>query len=58
MIVDASITVMPFAPKGASTYVVVESEGRGEKNQSKKSKSKKRDSIRSRHSRKMAQEIR
>ncbi|XOD67782.1 MAG: hypothetical protein ACMUEL_07735 [Flavobacteriales bacterium Tduv] len=35
------------------------SEGKGEKiNQSKKSKGKKRESIRSRHSRKMAQEIR
>ncbi|XOD66975.1 MAG: hypothetical protein ACMUEL_02860 [Flavobacteriales bacterium Tduv] len=36
-----------------------ESEGRGDKvNQSKKRKGKKRDSIRSRRSRKMAQEIR
>ncbi|XOD67065.1 MAG: hypothetical protein ACMUEL_03395 [Flavobacteriales bacterium Tduv] len=42
MIVDASITMIPFAPKRASTYVVEDPEERGVKaNQSKKRKGKK-----------------
>ncbi|XOD68042.1 MAG: hypothetical protein ACMUEL_09285 [Flavobacteriales bacterium Tduv] len=48
----------PFALKGAYLRSGG-SEGKGEKaNQSKKIKGKKRDLIRSRHSRKMAQKIR
>ncbi|XOD67415.1 MAG: hypothetical protein ACMUEL_05530 [Flavobacteriales bacterium Tduv] len=40
--VDASITVRPFAPKGSSTYVVEDRKEEGKKaNQSKKSKGKK-----------------
>ncbi|XOD67649.1 MAG: hypothetical protein ACMUEL_06910 [Flavobacteriales bacterium Tduv] len=46
-------------PNRGSYLVIIESEGRGEKaNQSKKRKGKKKDSIKSRNSRKMDQEIR
>ncbi|XOD66893.1 MAG: hypothetical protein ACMUEL_02360 [Flavobacteriales bacterium Tduv] len=59
MIVDASIAVNPFAPKGkAPTYVVEDRKKEGQKQISQRKESVKRDLIRSRDSRKMAQEIR
>ncbi|XOD67926.1 MAG: transposase [Flavobacteriales bacterium Tduv] len=53
VIVDVSITERLLAPKGTSTYVVEDQKKEG--GQSKKSKGKKRSSIRIRQSRKMAQ---
>ncbi|XOD67763.1 MAG: hypothetical protein ACMUEL_07605 [Flavobacteriales bacterium Tduv] len=58
MILDASIIVSSFVPKGTPSYVVEDRKERVKTNQSKKKKSKKRYSTRSRHSRKMSQEIR
>ncbi|XOD67024.1 MAG: transposase [Flavobacteriales bacterium Tduv] len=59
VIVDASITMSLFAPNWAPTYVV-EDRKKEEKKQisQRKERVKKRDSIRSRHLRKMTQEIR
>ncbi|XOD67526.1 MAG: hypothetical protein ACMUEL_06190 [Flavobacteriales bacterium Tduv] len=54
MIVDTSITVRPFAPKGDPIYVVEDRKEEGKVNQSKKRKDKKRDSIRIINLRKMA----
>ncbi|XOD67663.1 MAG: hypothetical protein ACMUEL_06985 [Flavobacteriales bacterium Tduv] len=55
MIVATNITVRLFAPKGAHYLRSEGSKGRWEKaNKSKKSKGKKRGSIRSRSSRQMA----
>ncbi|XOD67901.1 MAG: hypothetical protein ACMUEL_08420 [Flavobacteriales bacterium Tduv] len=59
MIVDSSITVRLFAQKRAPTYVMANQKEEGQNQISKrKARVKKRDSIRSRHSRKMDQEIR
>ncbi|XOD67771.1 MAG: hypothetical protein ACMUEL_07665 [Flavobacteriales bacterium Tduv] len=58
MIVNASITVNSLAPKGDPTYIVKDRKKEGQKQISQRKARKKRDSIRSRHSRKMAQKIR
>ncbi|XOD67003.1 MAG: hypothetical protein ACMUEL_03045 [Flavobacteriales bacterium Tduv] len=58
VIVDSSITVTPFFPKETPPYVVGDRKEEAKANQSKKSNGKKRDSIRSKHSRKMPHETR
>ncbi|XOD66559.1 MAG: transposase [Flavobacteriales bacterium Tduv] len=57
VIVSASITVRPLVPNGGPTYVGEDRKKEAKANQSKKEKVKKK-TIRSRNSRKMAQEIR
>ncbi|XOD67044.1 MAG: transposase [Flavobacteriales bacterium Tduv] len=58
VIVDSSITVSPFTPKGGTYLRSGGSEGRGGKQISQRKARAKRDSTRNRYSRKMAQEIR
>ncbi|XOD67081.1 MAG: transposase [Flavobacteriales bacterium Tduv] len=54
-IVDASITMRPIAPKGAPTYVVKHRKDNGKSKSVKEKQGKKRDLIRNKHSKKMAQ---
>ncbi|XOD66921.1 MAG: hypothetical protein ACMUEL_02560 [Flavobacteriales bacterium Tduv] len=58
MIIDTSITVTPFLLRGAPSYVGENRKKEGKSRLVKEKKGKKRDSIRSRHSRNVAQEMR
>ncbi|XOD67504.1 MAG: hypothetical protein ACMUEL_06060 [Flavobacteriales bacterium Tduv] len=57
VIVEASITIRTFVPKGDSTYVAEDRKEERQKQISQRKARVKKDSIRSRYSRKMAQEI-